>query len=229
MLWKLRRTTSTVTSTITPSVPGTAIVAGTVGKTSSTPCTGSNGEIDDTPRAARERRAFASGYAPILALYAIGNGFLALAAFPYYLQYAKGDLRLHLWGNIVFVLVLMPAIVLATSRFGAIGAGAVWASTNLLFFFCWTPIVHRRFLPGLHRSWLVNDVLKVLALPIAATPFFWLMRELVLERTGWGSLIVAVILGTSGLALWQSRSLRPQLLLLVVQLTSPLRRKVPAP
>jgi O-antigen/teichoic acid export membrane protein len=41
--------------------------------------------------------------APVLVLYAIGNGILAVSAFPYYLQYAKGDLWLHLTGNAIFV------------------------------------------------------------------------------------------------------------------------------
>ena len=170
---------------------------------------------------------FASSYAPILALYAIGNGFLALAAFPYYLQYAKGDLRLHLWGNVVFVLVLMPAIVLATARFGAIGAGAVWASTNLLFFLGWTPIVHRRFVPGLHGQWLAHDVARVLALPLLAAPLLWLAADLPLDRSGWAVLIAAAAIAVIGLALWQARSLRAHLLPIVLRFSSPVRRKAP--
>src|SRR5262249_12587754 len=47
-------------------------------------------------------RFLAREAAPILALYALGNGVLSVAGFPYYLQYAKGDLRLHLIGNAIF-------------------------------------------------------------------------------------------------------------------------------
>ena len=63
-----------------------------------------------------------TSFATVLALYALGNGCMTLAVFPYYLQYARGDLRMHLWGNIVFATVLVPGIVLATSRWGALGA-----------------------------------------------------------------------------------------------------------
>ena len=35
----------------------------------------------------------------LMSLYALGNGLLALAAFPYYLQYANGKLKLHLIGS----------------------------------------------------------------------------------------------------------------------------------
>jgi O-antigen/teichoic acid export membrane protein len=96
--------------------------------------------------------------APILRLYALGNGVLALAAFPYYLQYAKGDLKLHLIGNVVFVSLLIPCLIWASNRFGAIGAGYVWLIANAAYFFCWIPEVHRRFAAGLHARWLVQDV-----------------------------------------------------------------------
>lgn len=104
--------------------------------------------------------------APVLRLYALGNGFMALAAFPYYLQFAKGDLKLHLIGNIAFVTILIPCLILATSRFGATGAGWIWLGSNVFFFLLWTPIVHRRFFKGLHTPWLLRDVLPVATGPL---------------------------------------------------------------
>jgi len=99
--------------------------------------------------------------APILILYAIGNGILAVSAFPYYLQYAKGDLRLHLIGNAVFVVLLIPTIVWAASQYGGVGAGSVWLVMNLLSFVAWLPLVHRRFAPGLNLQWYGQDVLII--------------------------------------------------------------------
>ena len=96
--------------------------------------------------------------APILQLYAVGNGVLAVAAFPYYLQYAKGDLRLHLLGSAIFVILLIPSMVWATWKFGAVGAGWAWLASNLIYFFGWIPLVHRRFQPRLHWRWLGKDV-----------------------------------------------------------------------
>lgn len=106
--------------------------------------------------------------APILILYAIGNGILAVSAFPYYLQYAKGDLRLHLIGNAVFVVLLIPFIIWAASRYGGVGAGYVWLIMNLLSFVAWLPLVHRKFAPGLNLKWYFQDVLIIfLAVSIA--------------------------------------------------------------
>lgn len=96
--------------------------------------------------------------AATLRLYALGNGVMALGAFPYYLQFAKGDLRLHLIGNLLFVLLLIPALVLATSRYGMTGAGYVWLGANMIYFAFWVPLVHRRLAAGLHAQWLSKYV-----------------------------------------------------------------------
>ena len=80
--------------------------------------------------------------APILCLYVIGNGWVSLCAFPYYLQYAKGNLRLHLIGNVIQILLVVPLIFLVAKRFGPVGTGAVWALSNGLYFLIYVPIVH---------------------------------------------------------------------------------------
>ena len=100
--------------------------------------------------------------APVLRLYALGNGFLAVTAFPYYLQFAKGDLKLHLIGNVFFVLLLIPSLVWATWTHGAIGAGYAWLAANAVYFLVWVPLVHRRFVKGLHRQWIAQDLIPVL-------------------------------------------------------------------
>jgi len=106
---------------------------------------------------------------PILRLYAAGNLFLCVAAFAYYLQYAKGNLKYHLIGNIGLVIVLIPSVIYAATKFGGIGAGYVWLTMNALFLFGWVAYVHHKLEPGLHLKWLVNDALKVILLPMLMT------------------------------------------------------------
>ncbi len=108
----------------------------------------------------------ASHAAPVLAWYALGNGVLALSAFPYYLQYATGDLRLHVIGNGVYVLILVPLIVWAARTWGGPGAGCVWLCMNVVYLFGWTPLIHQRIQPGLNGAWFARDILAI-ALPIA--------------------------------------------------------------
>jgi O-antigen/teichoic acid export membrane protein len=105
--------------------------------------------------------------APVLTLYALGNGILALGAFPYYLQFAKGDLKLHVIGHMVFAVVLIPALIWATSKYGVIGAGYTWLSVNLIYFLLYVPKVHGRFMKGLHMKWLGRDVSVIVILTAA--------------------------------------------------------------
>jgi O-antigen/teichoic acid export membrane protein len=98
--------------------------------------------------------------APVLALYSIGYGFLALCAFPYYLQYAIGDLKLHLIGSVLFIVLLIPVLIVATGTYGVIGAGYAWLWANAVYFLFWVPWVHKKIVPGLHSRWL-RDVLTI--------------------------------------------------------------------
>lgn len=108
---------------------------------------------------------------PTLTLYALGNGVLAVSAFPAYIQYAKGDLKLHVIGNAVFVVFLIPALVISTRKYGVIGAGYAWVVANSLYFFLWIPLVHRRFVRGLHWRWLFRDVGMIIVLALLGVGF----------------------------------------------------------
>jgi O-antigen/teichoic acid export membrane protein len=92
--------------------------------------------------------------APVLTLYALGNGVLVLCTLAQYLQYAKGDITLHVRGQVLFVAVLVPALVWATLKFGMEGAGYVWLATNVAYLVIWVPKVHTRFCHSLHGEWL---------------------------------------------------------------------------
>lgn len=127
---------------------------------------------------------------PILALYAAGNGILAVSAFPYYLQYAKGDLRLHLIGHVCFIVLLIPSLLWSAGKYGGVGAGYVWLTINAIYLMAWVPLVHRKFVPGLHARWFGQDALAIIA--VVAGAGYLLHRVLPLggERLG---LIVEVV------------------------------------
>lgn len=107
-------------------------------------------------------RELAHAAAPILRLYAIGNGLLAMSAFPFYIQYARGNLRYHLIGNIALIALLIPGIVFAAVHFGGVGVGWLWAGMNVLYLFGWVAFVHGRLEPGLHADWIQRNVLTIL-------------------------------------------------------------------
>lgn len=97
----------------------------------------------------------------VLSLYSLGNLLLVLGAFPYYLQYAAGKLRLHVAGVALFVSVLVPGMLLAARLHGAVGVAVVWLACHLLYLFGWTPVIHRQFLGVNHSSWLIRDIGRI--------------------------------------------------------------------
>ncbi|MGU3392452.1 lipopolysaccharide biosynthesis protein [Sphingomonas sp. M1A8_2b] len=101
-----------------------------------------------------------------LALYAAGNAASALSAMVFFLQFAMGDLRLHVRGLILMLVILLPALLWGTLHYGIAGAGGAWLGVNMLYLLVWTAIVHRRFAPGLHLAWLFGDVMRI-AVPTA--------------------------------------------------------------
>jgi O-antigen/teichoic acid export membrane protein len=100
----------------------------------------------------------------VLRLYALGNACLAFTTFPYYIQFAHGNMRFHLIGNACFASLLIPAIIWATSHYGMNGAAWVWFFANISFFSFWTAFVHYRFVRKMHLRWLCIDLLPIISL-----------------------------------------------------------------
>lgn len=91
--------------------------------------------------------------APILQLYALGNAVLAISAFPYYLQYAKGNLNYHFIGNVALLAILVPLIIWASIHYGAVGAGWVWLISQTCYLFFWVSYVHFKIEPNINTIW----------------------------------------------------------------------------
>ncbi len=107
--------------------------------------------------------------APVLMLYAMGNGLFAISSFSAHLQVAKGDLRLHVIGNVLFLVLQIPTLVWSTANYGVVGAGYSWFFMNVIYLLFWVPKVHRRFQYGLHHAWFKIDVAGILLFSIAGS------------------------------------------------------------
>lgn len=108
-------------------------------------------------------KAAATWAGPILFWYALGNGLLAMDAFQYYLQYAHGKLKLHAVYYTVVGIISVPIIIFASRNYGALGAAMAWFGLRAVCFFVWPPIVHHQFASGIHRKWLLQDILPFFA------------------------------------------------------------------
>lgn len=150
----------------------------------------------------------AASAAPILTLYAVGNGILALAAFPYFLQVAHGELRLHMIGNVLFVLLFVPLLLLAVTRFGVVGAGYAWIVANLLPFVAWLPIVHRRYFKGQHLDWLAKDIAVIALLPTLCAALLLQTMEWLPSKSGLAAELLLVYIALTALAACSSSAVR---------------------
>ncbi len=99
--------------------------------------------------------------APVLFWYGLGNAIVGILILPFMLQFARGRLRLHVLGNVIFLATFVPILIYAASYWGAIGAGRVYFASNLLFLLLWVPLVHRHFLPAMVWRWLFRDTLPL--------------------------------------------------------------------
>jgi len=98
---------------------------------------------------------------PVLAWYSLGNAAMALSGYAYYLQYAKGDLKLHTWGTVGFLTVIVPALYFSVKQYGLTGASVTWAVFWVLYLLSWVTWTHRFLLQRLHWHWLFGDVLAI--------------------------------------------------------------------
>ncbi|MGI9237272.1 MAG: lipopolysaccharide biosynthesis protein, partial [Woeseiaceae bacterium] len=104
---------------------------------------------------------------PVLLWFALGNGVLAISAFQFYLQFAHGQLRLHVIYNSVAAAIQIPVILYAAYVHGVIGVALTWFLLRVLTFLIWTPIVHKKFADGIHWSWLLGDIGPSFAMTMA--------------------------------------------------------------
>ena len=101
----------------------------------------------------------------IVALIAAGTALHGLMNIPYALQLAAGWTRLALYTNVVAIAVLLPAIVVLSSRYGAVGAAVVWLALNVGYATIGVGLMHRRLLRGELTRWYLADV----GLPLVAS------------------------------------------------------------
>ena len=112
----------------------------------------------------------------LLILLSMGNAFFSITAFQYYLQSAFGNLRLHILGSIIFSLIQLPVLLILIIKFGAIGAGLSWISLAFLWFIIWSPIIHNKFFPGFHISWLSKICITIFFISLVSLCFYYFVE-----------------------------------------------------
>jgi O-antigen/teichoic acid export membrane protein len=139
--------------------------------------------------------------APMLALLVLGTMCNGLMNVPYLTQLAYGWTGFAVRMNIVAVAFIVPAIILAVPRFGAVAAAWAWLALNAGYVLIAIHFMHRRLLPGEKWRWYRDAVFKPLAAGSIAVTALHQWIVLPQESAPMAAVLVAVGLLVSGVVL----------------------------
>lgn len=135
--------------------------------------------------------------APLLRLLALGNLLNGLMWIPYQTQLAYGWTGLTIRINVVAVLLIVPAILWTTPRYGSEGAALVWVVLNAGYLLVGVHFMYRRILSSEKWRWYREDVMQ----PLLAGATVALALEWVLPAPIGVIRQAAVLVFSSGLVL----------------------------
>lgn len=102
--------------------------------------------------------------AKITSLYVLGNMFLIINAFAYYIQYSYGQLKLHVLSTIAAALICVPMYIFVAKEYGAVGTGWVWLGYNIIFSLFWLPYIQIKFISILVAKTFFVRVISLLVI-----------------------------------------------------------------
>lgn len=140
--------------------------------------------------------------APLLALLALGtmcNGFMHV---PYTTQLAYGWTGFAVRVNIVAVCIIIPAILWAVPRFGAIGAAWAWLALNAGYVLIGIHFMHRRLLLREKWRWYRDAVFKPLLVGSIAVLVLRQWVTMPQDRAPMAAVLAGIALLVTGAVLW---------------------------
>lgn len=127
----------------------------------------------------------ADNVAPLLALLAIGvmlNGFMHI---PYLLTLAYGWTKFSMYQNIVAVLILVPSMIWATVRYGAMGAAWIAIILNAGYILIGVHFIYRRILSTEKWRWYGKDLILPMLGAMVIMWFCMLVQSAVDNKLLW--------------------------------------------
>ena len=122
----------------------------------------------------------AANAAPIAAFVAAGIMAIGLADMPLYLRLAHGWVSLSLKTNLILLAVMLPVLLFAIVRYGAIGGACAWAAVHVANLLITAPLTHRRLLRGAFSAWAINDTF----IPLGAAVIVAALARMAIPREG---------------------------------------------
>jgi O-antigen/teichoic acid export membrane protein len=112
----------------------------------------------------------------LVSLLVLGVTLNGMCSVPSYMSVAFGWPQLVMYVNMGQAIVLVPAIVYATSRYGAIGAATIWVIMHSTYLFVMLPILFHRYLQTEKWKWFLLDLGRpFVGVAVAGILALWLL------------------------------------------------------
>jgi O-antigen/teichoic acid export membrane protein len=115
----------------------------------------------------------AEGAKNIAMLLVIGTTINGMCSIPAYAASAFGWPQLVMTTNFLVVILAFPLIYLSTSKWGAVGAAAVWIGINSVYIMIMVPVFFSKYLCREKVSWYVTDQITPAFLAISISIFYY--------------------------------------------------------
>lgn len=109
--------------------------------------------------------------APVLSLLIAGNACNAAMNVPFALQIAAGWTRLALYVNLVAIVTLTPATIVAVNIWGGVGGAAMWCALQFFIILIVPGLMHVRLLRNEKIGWYRNAIFIPFLLPLVIAGF----------------------------------------------------------
>ena len=134
----------------------------------------------------------------LLKIMTLGTLFNSFMNTPYVLQLAFGWSSFGAKVNFVAVMFLVPAVLLVTPIYGAIGAAWIWVILNAGYLFISSYFMHKVILITEKTKWLLRDLFIPFLATASTILLIWLLRPVFTSTTLAITFIVATgLAGTS--------------------------------
>lgn len=120
-----------------------------------------------------QNNAIATKVTPILQLLIVGTIFNALMTIPYQFSLAKGWTRFGFNISLCALLLFIPTLFFAITKYGILGSAASWTVLNSLYLIFAMQYLFTNMLQTEKRRWYSNDVGKPIFLSLISVYIFY--------------------------------------------------------
>ncbi|MFA4970994.1 MAG: oligosaccharide flippase family protein [bacterium] len=133
----------------------------------------------------------AANAAPMVGWFVAGFAIQAIMYIPFQLALAHSYVRINIVVSVCSLALFVPLMIVLITRYGAIGGAVAWALLNVIIFFPYITLLHRRFMPE-HAHIFYSEAVGV---PLAVALVIGYLMKMLFPQGDSSILTIAVAAG----------------------------------